>query len=77
MFIALHARKRRDGGVCALPMIGQLADSIAKSAEVAGLADGDLSVMQNAQAMGAGRLSVSYEVSVVAGRGFEPLTFRL
>jgi hypothetical protein len=35
------------------------------------------SSMQNAQAVGAGRLSVSYEVSVVAGRGFEPLTFRL
>ena len=36
------------------------------------------SSMQNAQAVaGSGRLSVSYEVSVVAGRGFEPLTFRL
>jgi hypothetical protein len=34
--------------------------------------------MQNAQAVGAGRFGVSsYEVSVVAGRGFEPLTFRL
>ena len=33
---------------------------------------------QNAQAVGAGRLGASsYEVSVVAGRGFEPLTFRL
>ena len=37
------------------------------------------STMQNAQAIaGSGRLGVSaYEVSVVAGRGFEPLTFRL
>jgi hypothetical protein len=36
------------------------------------------SSMQNAQAVGgAGRLGTSYEVSVVAGRGFEPLTFRL
>jgi site-specific DNA recombinase len=37
------------------------------------------SSMQNAQAVvGSGRLGVSaYEVSVVAGRGFEPLTFRL
>jgi site-specific DNA recombinase len=37
------------------------------------------SSMQNAQAVaGAGRLGVSaYQVSVVAGRGFEPLTFRL
>jgi site-specific DNA recombinase len=35
--------------------------------------------MQNAQAVvGSGRLgSFAYEVSVVAGRGFEPLTFRL
>src|SRR5688572_10296602 len=35
------------------------------------------STMQNAQAVGAGRSGISYEVSVVAGRGFEPLTFRL
>ena len=36
------------------------------------------SVMQNAQAVaGSGRFGMSYEVSVVAGRGFEPLTFRL
>jgi hypothetical protein len=35
--------------------------------------------MQNAQAVaGSGRLrSFAYELSVVAGRGFEPLTFRL
>ncbi len=34
--------------------------------------------MQHAQAVGAGRVGVSaYGVSVVAGRGFEPLTFRL
>jgi len=40
---------------------------------------GTSTLKQNAQAVaGSGRVGVSaYEVSLVAGRGFEPLTFRL
>ncbi len=67
---ALQALPRSDGDGVHLEFAGDLARILLLCST---------GTMQNAQAVaGSGRVGVdAYQVSVVAGRGFEPLTFRL